>query len=478
MIDIMHPGSELPVAVYCPPQPPGPDVENRIHEKSFRLLAECGVNTIFCMHEAFGGMWEGFGYRALDLCAKYDMAYLAQDSLLIEFICFDGCKRDAKPFGRLSAAEKRSLKERYLRSLEKYMGHPACAGTIFFDEPGLKSLDGIGYAREIFKSRYPDKTFYINNFSYALNETIMLYGIMLPAIDEPENKIPQIPPFTHENRLVCYEYYMRNMLEKVNPDILSFDLYPVQQLGGAKHCFHKGFFEMATMYSLKARALGKPFWNYIQCGSWSEVEQYPVGYAEAALQIYSSLALGARGIVFFPGCYPNDWLMLGSPAERTDPCGLLDRYGEVTNNYFMFRDILGQVKKISPYLLAGEYRGAALYGKLPQILPPENTLYGADYTNCNYFGEDFLGELTYRDGAVKKVTGNSQFLIGVSESGSQKALLAVNMSNLAAANLTLELDKKYAATVIADKNTFTVQAERICIPYIGAGEAALIVLNQ
>ena len=186
---------------------------------------------------------------------------------------------------------------------------------------------------------------------------------------------------------------------------------------------------MAVLYSIAAKRTGKPFWNYIQCGYWSETEQYRGGEAEFALQIFSSLALGARGLVIFPGCYPNDWLGEKNAAPRSETCGLLDRYGDITENYFIFRRLLSLAKEMSAYLLTGEYLGASLYGKLPQLLHQEKAV-GGIYAECGYFGTNFLGDLEYRDKIILEAKSNSQILLGVVRRHNAKILIAVNMSGL------------------------------------------------
>ena len=478
MFDRLKRGNEFAVGVYCPPQPPAGYLGNRIDDASYGLLAEAGVNVVLCMNEVFGGEWEQLGFRALDLAEKYGMVYLAQDGLLLEFVAFEGIDRPVKPFARLSGAEKKDLSARYLRSLARYMDHPACGGTVFFDEPGLKSLDGIGYARRIFKEKYPDKAFYINNFSYALGNVGLNYGILAGAALRPETEIEGLPPYTHENRFICYGRYMADMLDKVDPDILSFDLYPVQKLSGVKGAFHKGFFEMAALYSAAAAERGKPFWNYIQCGSWSEEEQYEVGGAEAALQINASLALGARGVVLFPGCYPNDWMHLGSSERRTDSCGLLDRYGEPTQNFFLFRSAIRRAKRAAEILLANDYLGAALYGSLPRILPGKNEGAGRDYDDCAYTGEDFLGTRAYRDGAIANVVSDGQILLAATAGAEGKAFFAVNMSNLTAIRLEIAFDRVYDVTAVcSDEKTRTARADSF-VTMLAAGEGAVICLKN
>src|SRR6056297_3570488 len=110
-----------------------------INEKQYQYIAEAGLNAIYGLYETVDKN-EADVFRALDMAQKADIYYLVRDRKVLE------CKNSSE------------MKKR----LDRFMNHPASMGVLAVDEPGYDLFQNISRAKELFKSIYPDKFFYVN----------------------------------------------------------------------------------------------------------------------------------------------------------------------------------------------------------------------------------------------------------------------------------------------------------------------------
>ena len=136
-----------------------------------------------------------------------------------------------------------------------------------------------------------------------------------------------------------YDEYVRRFVEEVDPEVLSMDHYPYFRPdldGRAGYC--------ASLDVMRKYALLKniPFWNFFNSMPFGA----HVDPTEAQLrwQIYTSLAYGAKGVLYF--CY---WTPRG--AEFPKGGGIISAEGIKTRHYEQARRLNRVIKNLGPVLM-------------------------------------------------------------------------------------------------------------------------------
>jgi len=189
----------------------------------------------------------------------------------------------------------------------------ACWGFSLADEPGTgafpdlrKTTDGIRRAR-------PGQLAYINLFpNYAA-----------PSVLGASNS----------------DEYVRQFVSEVNPDVLSMDHYPQFRPDADGRDGYCKNLEVMRRHSLAA---GIPFWNFFNTmpyGPHTDPTE-----AQLRWQVYTSLAYGAKGVMYF--CY---W----TPAGEEFPKGgaIITRNGRPTRHYAEAQRINSALKNLGPTLM-------------------------------------------------------------------------------------------------------------------------------
>ena len=99
-----------------------------------------------------------------------------------------------------------------------------------------------------------------------------------------------------------YEGYIKDFIEATHPDLLSFDHYPLFYPGSeadSSNTSQAGY--LRNLQSIRAAALENnlPFWNFLNAMPFNA--RPDVTEAQLRWQVYSSLAHGAKGVLYF--CY-------------------------------------------------------------------------------------------------------------------------------------------------------------------------------
>jgi hypothetical protein len=193
------------------------------------------------------------------------------------------------------------------------MNDPHVWGKAIRDEPSASQFAELKTQVDAFRSTHPNKLAYINLFpDYASAQQM------------------GVP---------TYEEYVRRFMQVVKPQVLSMDYYP-RFIPGSDG--RDGYCQnLATMrkYSLQA---GIGFWNFFNVMPFGPHTDPTEG--QLRWQIYSSIAYGARGVLYF--CYYT-------PAGAEFPRGgaIIDRNGRKTRHYKQAMEINAQLKNLGPTLM-------------------------------------------------------------------------------------------------------------------------------
>ena len=271
----------------------GPPADFNTGER-YKEIAEANFNVAL---PADGGLTVADNKKMLDFCKANGLKAIIYDNRIPVAIGNNG---EAKKAIDAIVAD--------------YADHPALLGYSITDEPGAGAFDGLAEVVAYLKEKDPKHPGYIN--------LMPTYGREFPGALGTKT----------------YEEYVRLFVDKVKPQILSYDHY---------HFTNKGdradFFE--NLQTIRRVALEKniPFWNIVL------VTQH-FGYrklteAELRFEAMQTLAFGARGLLWF-----TYWMPRGVPEPQSWKHSLILADGSRDPHYDMVKAINADVKAIGDAL--------------------------------------------------------------------------------------------------------------------------------
>lgn len=466
---------EIVVSTYCSPQVPktynGVNYPDRIKKEQYELLKKCGVNLCYGQSEKMNTDTEKYAFRALKLCGEVGIKYLVKDDISLEYLGLGDKRRD---FRSLSEEEKQALDARFEKSIKRYKDKKAFAGIIFCDEPGSAMFEGIKRGKAVFERLCPDKVCLINLFPYYITDRQYDFGWEYNIPDAPD---PLYAPFVRTN-MERYKTYFERYAETVNTNVVSYDAYPFCSLGPAKNAVHNILYEQQQYISKYCRDNGKDFWQFLQNGGgWGENENVRVTtFGDVNLQVSLALCYGAKGLQLYTGCFPNDCLI-----DNVEHSGVIDRFGNITEQYPMFQYAFMQVRAIQKYLVYATLKGIMKSGKdYFGLLPDEKTIAEMQDGDTVFVGDlPKEGNIEISEYAsLKSVKATSQCLVGCFDDHGTETYLLVNNSPFVAADATLVFDKNVTVTYI--KGTIEKQQTGTEIKFnaLPAGENVLVRVEK
>lgn len=249
---------------------------------------------------AEGGVSREENLRALDSAQKYGIKLLIADDRWGWYSGFGGpMPTDSHYFDRLDSI------------VDDYKNHPAYYGLFIIDEPSGGQYHQIKLIRDHILQRDPDHLVYIN---WA----------------------------------VLSEAGINMVMDTINPQVLSFDTYPVGRTG----C-NANFYNVLEDFRRGGLRYNVPVWAFsmsIRLDGWPLPTK-----GTMAIQQYSNLAYGFKGLQYFT--YAN---VIGpAPVERN---------GTRTPLYYIFKELNTEIMKIAPLL-----KGMASLGVTHSLPLPEGT---------------------------------------------------------------------------------------------------------
>lgn len=233
---------------------------------------------------------------------------------------------------------------------DRLPGATACWGYLLVDEPGAGAFPGLRQTVDAIRQARPGKLAYIN---------------LLP------NYAPPAALGT-----ATYDEHVARFVKEVRPDVLSMDYYPMFKPNADGR---DGYCTNLEVMRRESLAAGIPFWNFFNTmpfGPHSDPTE-----AQIRWQIYTSLAHGAKGVMYF--CY---WTPRGGEFPKGG--AILTAEGRRTRHYEEAKRINAGLKKLGPTLMkltsTGVYRvkagadsKAALKGSPVRSLTDGDYLVGA-----------------------------------------------------------------------------------------------------
>ncbi len=312
----------MPVAAFlAPPIQEGAYAENFINDEQYRILAESGINTAYGLTETLPAHASDVR-RALELCDRYGLSYLASVSGIHTM--------------------KTQSQVEYAISALLTNNFPALGGVIVRDEPAYSELERMSGVKESLGNLLPGKLYHTNLFpDYA-------------SAGQLYNRLAETPALPQEG--YSYEQYVDDCIAVYQPQILSYDYYPMVGEG-----VRQGYFKNMSLIRSRAEEAGIPFWVYVQTCSYAPDVRIPTR-AEILWMVNSSLAYGAKGIQYFTYFLPNDGAEIFQGA-------MIDRDGNKTAVYDYVQAANRQIAAVDEVLMRSLFRGLVAVGTSPCPIP-------------------------------------------------------------------------------------------------------------
>ncbi|BBI32894.1 cohesin domain-containing protein [Cohnella abietis] len=205
--------------------------------------------------------------------------------------------------------------------IEKYVNHyksnPALLGYNLVDEPFADVFPKLKSVSDKIKAIDPDHMVYTNLYGVCDNCQHYYSGT-----DDPVNG--------------GYENYVNSWLA-TNPDMISFDAYPYLTTGFDE----KPYYQSLEYFRKQSLLNGTDLWAYIQAMSYDYFNMTEPNESQLKFQVYSTLAYGAKGYVYFT---------YHTPAGMDN--GLILPDGTKNDTYEYAKAVNGEVLKLGSTLLS------------------------------------------------------------------------------------------------------------------------------
>lgn len=206
--------------------------------------------------------------------------------------------------GLLSPAslDKPETKAKLDELIERVRKHPACYAYFLTDEPSAGAFPDWGRLVAYLRQRDPGRLAYINLFpTYANNDQLGTRG----------------------DTVTAYREHLRQFVERVKPDLISYDHYHFSTQGDNGQYFLN--LALIRQTAMDARV---PFLNIVQACTWTPSMRIPQA-DELRWLVYTSLAYGAQGLSYYVYCHPGHQGAManadGTPAPLYSAARVLNR---------------------------------------------------------------------------------------------------------------------------------------------------------
>ncbi len=190
---------------------------------------------------------------------------------------------------------------------------PAVWGYMIRDEPSARDFPDLRKMVEEIRAARPGRLSYINLF----------------------------PNYANEQQLgtKTYDEHVKRFVDEVGVHVLSMDHYPVMKPGVDNRQGYLDNMETMRKYSLKKDIPHWNFFNVMPFGPHSDPTE-----AQIKWQIYTSLAYGSKGVLYF--CY---WTPRGGEFPKGG--AIITAEGRKTRHYEQAKRVNHAIKQLGPTLM-------------------------------------------------------------------------------------------------------------------------------
>lgn len=296
----------------------GAEQEARWRQKEFLITFWCPPPATDAALSAVGAEHYNLTWvpeEGLDLAAKYKLRAMLTHELLNPDVLEDPAKR-----AQLDAL------------IDRVKGHPAMEAYYIVDEPGAAAFEGLGRLVAYLRQRDPGHLAYINLFPTYANEQQL--GITADSVKSPDVGYPTgWQGIAAGNKtVVAYREHLRQFIEMVKPDLISYDHYHFfKNTDTPQYFLNLGLIRQAAIEAKR------PFLNIIQASIVEKVWRLP-NINELRWLVFTTMAYGGRGISYFTYWGPESYGGLYQDGKKTPLAGQV-------------ADLNAEIEKIGPALI-------------------------------------------------------------------------------------------------------------------------------
>ena len=393
-----------------------------ITDETYKKIADCGLNYLIDFQNDVGGE---YFEEAIRLTGKYGISTFFSYKNIMSLQNINSIY--------VATAEEMAA------ALEPLLQYENFAGLYGRDEPSADYYPHIKQAVGNFRAAQT-----------ALGDSAKELGIYI-------NLFPQVSGTLlsgDEDHPISYDEYISGFFD-CDPFFVMFDMYPIV---GLENTVSGGWLKYLGFMNDNAKAHNLAWQGFVQTGGnfFDVPGQHRVANKnEMFYDVNTMLAFGAKGINYFPCCFPTSYVQ-AAPEDQINDNSLINKYGSTTPQYYYAQEINANIKVMSPYLVNSAHMGVILNGD------------GV----CSYMGHDKMENFRQ----LKGVSGDPS-LTGCFDYNGGTALLVVNNTlDQHRGEITLSFDNNYEYTVIQRATTNNVIAETFTLT-LEAGECALVVVK-
>ena len=278
-----------------------------------------------------------------------------------------------------------------------------------------------------------------------------------------------------------YEYYYRTYVESVQPELFSYDYYPLADGAGNLKRTHFEQLNYANYYSgeyykqYHGTDTGIPFWPMIQLCGWNGYRP-GVGAtsAEVNWQINTAFAYGAKGYTYY------SYNALGSAG------GAIDEYGNKLDGYYMIQQINGYSQAMAKWLLNADVDHLTQVGANPNCYDwVGNVSSTVEETPARMLipqDTSMVWSLVSSSGVPHLVShmkyyGNNNFYREGVDGDVRELYFVCNNSIDTAGNITLNFGSTVSGSYIYQGVEYSFSGTSLTLN-VGAGQGFAILLNK
>ena len=410
---VQHDYKTMPIAAFnAVPIQTGAYPENFVTEESYRILAESGINVAYSLYDRLDQYPQDV-MNALTYCEKYGISYVAG-------------------MNNSNGQTNTSILENIIYSTLIKGDPEALGGVLIMDEPAYSNMAAMATSRECFEELLGEKLYYSGNLFPTYASEAQLY-----------NRLQNTPAIPEDG--YTYEQYVEDYIEIYDPQVLSYDYYPVQGQGTA---LMDGYYENMSIIRKYAMQAKIPFWVYIQTCSFNANVRIPTE-AEINWLVNSSLAYGCKGIQYF-----TYWCPLS--GVETFSGAMISVEGEKTPVYGYVQKVNEHIAAIDEVLMCSLSQGIMVSGASPCTIPQEDVI--ESYKN------------------LKSVSGASA-MVGCFDYNGLPAYYVFNNTNVSQEVITLEFDSACSGYTVQAAEKAEFSGKQSMDLTLAAGEGVLVVLG-
>jgi hypothetical protein len=243
----------------------------------------------------------------------------------------------------------------------------SCWGYLLQDEPSAAAFPELAQTAAEIRRVHPGRFGYINLFPNYANAA----QLGVPT----------------------YEEHVAQFMAQVKPEVLSMDHYPRMRPDGDSRAAYCENLETFRRHSLAA---GVPFWNFFYALPFAD--RIDPTEAQIRWQIYTALAYGAKGVLYF--CYWTPGQGNGGTGEFPKGGALLTAEGRRTRHYGEAKRINAELLQLGPTLLQLTSEGVRRIGldSAPAVAPSPAPIRQLERVRNDPRAEFIAGSFRHADG--------------------------------------------------------------------------------